>query len=219
MFQTVELGQKVSKSEYKAQVPELRTRLLELQRRLNEADFSVVIAIAGVEGAGKSETVNVLHEWFDPRFLLTHAFERRTKFDKRFPPFHRFWERLPPRGRIGIFFGSWYAEPIVARAHGEIGDDELSAAMSRVNRFERALSDDGTLVLKFWFHLSKKEQKKRLKRLAEDPEQYWRVSDRDRAYFKLYDEFRTVSERALGLTGAGHAPWNSLKARTSGFVI
>lgn len=217
MFQTVELGQKVDKETYAAEVAKLRLRLLELQNQLKSAKFSVVVVIAGVEGAGKSETVKVLHEWFDPRFIETHGFQRITEEERQYPRSWRFWRKLPPHGKIGIFFGSWYTDPIFARVYGETRESELAAQMDNINGFEQALVRDGTLVLKFWFHLSRKDQKKRMRKLAKDPEQSFRVTELDWQNLKRYDEFRAVSERALELTGTPEAPWTLVEGADKRF--
>ncbi|HSC88465.1 MAG TPA: polyphosphate:AMP phosphotransferase [Polyangiaceae bacterium] len=207
MFETAELGQTVGKEEYEREVETLRLRLLDVQTRLKEANFPVIVLISGVELAGKSETVQKLLEWLDPRFVETHGFRRATAAERAFPPFHRFWRRLPARGRIGVFFGNWYTEPLVARAYKEISDADLVAAMTQVNTFERELAAGGALVLKFWFHLSKKAQKKRIGKLLKDPDESYRVSDFEREYSKRYDAFLKVSERALSLTTTAEAPW------------
>ncbi len=208
MFETAELGRKISKDVYKNNVPELRTNLLWVQNELRtRPDFSVIILIAGVDGAGKGETVNTLHEWMDPRYLETHTFGPISQEEGERPPAWRFWRCFPPKGRVGIFFGSWYTQPILDRVYGKATDADLDAALNRINILERALTDDGTLLLKFWFHLSKKAQKKRFKELGKDPNQIWRISKRDKKHFKLYDDFIPVCERALRETGTGAAPW------------
>jgi polyphosphate:AMP phosphotransferase len=119
----------------------------------------------------------------------------------------RFWRRLPPKGKIGIFFGSWYTMPIIDRTYGRTTDADLDQSIEQAVRFERMLADEGVLVLKFWFHLSKPVQKKRLKALHKDPKTRWRVTKTDWERFKLYDTFRHVSEHTLRLTGVAHAPW------------
>ena len=212
MFETAELGTKLSKDDYEAQVPALRTDLLRVQNELRDrSDFSVVVVIGGVDGAGKGETVNRLHEWMDPRWLQAHAFGRPSDEESERPAHWRFIRLLPPKGRIGIFFGSWYTEPILRRAYGEADDDELDAALQRINSLEKALVDDGTLVLKYWFHLSKKAQTKRLKKLQADPKTSWKVTDLDLKHFDLYDVFRPVCERALRETSTGEAPWTVIE--------
>jgi polyphosphate:AMP phosphotransferase len=208
VFETAELGRKVPKREYEEAVPELRTQLLRVQNELRlDPRFSVVIVVAGVEGAGKGETVNRIHEWMDPRYLETHALGLTTPEQSERPSMWRFWRELPPRGRIGIFFGSWYTEPILHRVYGETDDEQLGAELARIAAFEQALIDGDALVLKFWFHLAKKAQKKRLKTLSKDPELSWRVTPTDWEHFEHYDEFVSVSERTLRETSTGEAPW------------
>ncbi|MFH1991098.1 MAG: polyphosphate:AMP phosphotransferase [Pseudomonadota bacterium] len=212
MFEAAELGLHVTKEEYKSKVPKLRVRLLHLQERLKNAPFPVLILINGADGAGKGEVVNILHEWMDPRFLLTYGFGPLTKDESQRPPFWRFWRALPPQGRIGIFFGSWYTRPIIKRAYGEIADEEFDVALQRIKSQEKTLVDDGMLLIKFWFHLSKKDQKKSLKNLKKDPENSWRVSKLDFKHLKMYDLFRGIDENALRVTSTGEAPWTIVEA-------
>jgi polyphosphate:AMP phosphotransferase len=207
MFETAELGRQVSKEEFDAQEPALRMQLLELQEQLKQAPFTVLILIGGVDGAGKGETVNLLHEWMDARYIETHAFGPPSDEECERPEAWRFWRALPPKGRIGIFFGSWYTRPIVERVYGETKDAELDATLARVNVFEKELVEDGALIIKFWFHLSKEQQEERLRKLEKNPKTRWRVTKEDWKHFKLYDKFRRISERALRTTSTGEAPW------------
>src|SRR3990172_6015428 len=161
MFETAELGRALDKASYAKRVPALRTELLALQAKAREARVPIFILINGVDGAGKGETVNLLHEWMDARFLQTHAFGPPSDEETERPAFWRFWRALPPKGRIGIFFGSWYTDPIVRRVYGESKKAELDTALARINAFEQELVDGGALIVKFWFHLSKQAQKER----------------------------------------------------------
>ncbi|MFH2218971.1 MAG: polyphosphate:AMP phosphotransferase [Pseudomonadota bacterium] len=212
MFEAAELGLRVTKEEYKQKVPELRVKLLHLQERLKESPFSVLILINGADGAGKGEVVNVLHEWMDPRFLLTYGFGPPTQEESERPHAWRFWRALPPDGRIGIFFGSWYSRPILQRAYEESTDQEFDVALQHIRNLEKALVDDGLLLFKFWFHLSKKDQKKSLKKLKKDPRNSWRVSKLDLKHLKMYDLFRRIDEKAIRITSTGEAPWTIVEA-------
>ena len=208
MFESAELGHTIEKDVYERELPRLREALLEAQYQLlDSAKFPLLILVNGVDGAGKGETVNLLKEWMDPRHIATHALSEPTKEERQHPPMWHFWRDLPPRGKTGIFFGSWYSLPILARAYGETGNAALDQAMEQNVRFEKMLTDEGALVLKFWFHLSKKRQKERLKTLEKDPKARWRVTERDWEHYKLYDRFYKVSERALRQTGTADAPW------------
>lgn len=208
MFESAELGHKIDKATYETELPALREALLDAQLDLLEQKkFPVILLIGGVDGAGKGETVNALTEWMDPRHIRTHAVREPTDEECERPRMWRFWRDLPPKGKIGIFFGSWYTDPIVERVMGHIKTSTLDQRIEEINRFERMLTDEGALVLKFWFHLSKARQKKRLKALAADPLTRWRVTDADWEHFKIYDRFRNVSEHALRMTSTAEAPW------------
>jgi len=208
MFETAEVGNKLSKEEYGRLAPAIRQGLLEAQKRLATAKLSVIVVVGGVEGAGKSETVNRLLEWMDPRGIETHALWDSTEEERQRPLMWRFWRALPPKGRVGIFLGSWYTPPIIDRVFGRIGAAELEKDLDRIVAFERMLIREDTLVLKFWLHLSKKRQKKRLNELADDPDESWRLTDQDWKFFRKYDKFRRISERALSRTSTGEAPWH-----------
>ena len=208
MFESAELGHSVGDRAYDRAEPRLREALLKVQYELlADKSFPVVIVIGGVDGAGKGETVNILNEWMDPRHIVTHAFGEASDEERERPRMWRYWRALPPKGKIGILFGAWHSEPILNRVLGRTGDDALELALEEIVRFERMLADEGALILKFWFHLSKKAQKKRLKALEKDPQTRWRVTDTDWERFRLYDRFRKVSENALRETSSAHAPW------------
>jgi AMP-polyphosphate phosphotransferase len=208
MFESAELGHKIDKDTYDAEVPKLREALLDAQFDLaQQAEFPVIILIGGVDGAGKGETVNLLNEWMDPRHIQAHAMGEPSDEERERPAMWRFWRELPPDGKIGIFFGSWYTDPIVLRVMGSTKAAQLSQSIEQVNRFEQMLTEEGALILKFWFHLAKDVQKKRLQSLEKDPKTRWRVTDTDWERFKLYDKFRKVSEYVLRETSSGEAPW------------
>ncbi len=212
MFESAELGHTIDKETWRREVPLLREALLDAQYDLlQKAEFPVVILISGVDGAGKGETVNVLNEWMDPRHIQTHAVGDPTDEEREQPGMWRYWRLLPPKGKIGIFFRSWYSGPIGAALHGEAKNSELDQQMERITRFEKMLADEGALILKFWLHLSKAGQRKRLKSLEKDSATRWRVTERDWRNFKIYDRFRGVAEHALRQTSTAEAPWTIIE--------
>ncbi len=219
MFEAAELGQRVAKPEYEREVEGLRQRLLAAQQRLRHAGFPVVLVVGGVDGAGKGETVNTLLEWMDPRYIDTFALSASSDEERERPPMWRFWRALPPAGRIGIFFGGWHSAPIVDRVYGTIKKVEMERRLARVNGFERLLVDDGTLLVKYWMHLSKDRQKKRLRSLQADPATRWRVTPLDWKHFALYDRFRKVSSQALRVTSTADAPWTIVEASDRRFQL
>ena len=208
MFESAELGHQVDKETYRKAVPELRTALLDAQYRLKEqGKIPVVVLISGQDGAGKGETINVLYEWMDPRFISTLAFSAPSDEEQARPPMWRYWRALPPKGRIGIFAGSWYSDPIHDAIEETISKFALDQRIDQINRFEAMLVNEGALVLKFWFHLTKDAQKKRLKALEKDPKTAWRVTKWNWDRLKTYDKLQDVAGHVLRMTNTPWAPW------------
>jgi polyphosphate kinase 2 (PPK2 family) len=204
MFEIAESGRKVSKTEFKQLEPGVHTRLLEVQRLLCDSDKSVILVVSGVEGAGKGEVVNRLNKWLDARGVQTVAFWDESDEDLERPAFWRFWRRLPPRGTVGILFGSWYTRPIIDHVFGRVDKADFDAQLQRVARFERMLADDGAVLVKFWFHLSKKAQRQRLKRDRKAKRQGI-TTDAIRRFTKHYDA--TTSPGSPSEPSAPPTPW------------
>ena len=208
MFESAELGHKIDKATYDKEVPNLRKELLDAQFDLAEkAKFPVIILVGGVDGAGRGETVNQLNEWMDPRFIHTHGMGEPSDEEMERPMMWRFWRALPPRGKIGVFLGSWYTWPILNRVMGLTKTAELDQSLERAKRLEKMLTDEGALIIKFWLHLSRNMQEKRLKLLEGNPKTRWRVTKRDWEHYKLYDKFLTVNESVIRHTSTAEAPW------------
>ena len=209
MFEAVELGNSLNKKSFNEQLPELRTRLLDIQAALRETRMPVVVIVSGVEGAGKPKVVNRLNEWLDTRGIQTHAFWDESDEERERP------RKLPPRGTIGIMFGSWYTQPIIDRVYGRIEPGQFEFELLRINEFEQMLSDDGALIIKLWFHITKKEQKLRLtpdKSGKLHPATGMVASPMQKKFLKKYDDFVTVSEEAIRATSSGTAPWHLIEA-------
>jgi polyphosphate:AMP phosphotransferase len=212
VFESAEIGHKLEKAEFKREEPKIRQRLLDLQYKvLQNGKFSVVIVVNGVDGAGKGETVNLLNEWMDPRHIHTRAFGPLTEFERDRPEMWRFWQAMPPKGHIGILFGSWYTDPVVQRVMGHDKRAEFERRLERIRHFERMLVSEGAVLLKLWFHLSKKAQKNRLEDLSSSKKTAWRVGPAEWKQFKQYDRFIDVCEDAVRETSTGEAPWEVIE--------
>jgi polyphosphate:AMP phosphotransferase len=195
MFESAELDHEVSKETYRREEAKLRAQLLDAQYDLNEnGRFPVLVLVAGVEGAGKGETVNLLNEWMDPRHVLTHGFAEPSDEERERPHLWRFWKALPPKGKVGVFFGAWHTEPIVQRVYGKMNAAQFSEKIDEIIRLEKMLCDEGVLLLKYWAHVSRKVQKKRLKAAGEDTH-------------LPYRKFLKISESFARRTSTGEAPW------------
>lgn len=218
MFESAEIGHSISRTRFKREEPKLRAALLEAEYRLLEKpEFPILILVGGVEGAGKSETVNLLNEWMDPRHIRTEAFGPPTNGERSRPRMWRFWKVLPPRGKIGIFFGSWYTDPIVGRVEGNLKRGEFGRLLEQIRHFEKMLVAEGVVILKLWFHLTKHAQKERMRTLSENELTRWRVTPADWERLKQYDAFVTHSAEALRETSTGEAPWHIIDGADSNY--
>ncbi|MCX7078090.1 MAG: polyphosphate:AMP phosphotransferase [Pseudomonas sp.] len=208
MFESAEIGHAIDKETFEAEVPALREALLEAQFDLQQQGrFPVIVLINGIEGAGKGETVKLLNEWMDPRLIEVRTFDQQTDEELARPPAWRYWRMLPSKGRMGIFFGNWYSQMLQSRVHGLFKDAVLDQAIGGAERLEKMLCDEGALIFKFWFHLSKKQMKTRLEVLQDDPLHSWRISPLDWQQSQTYDKFVKYGERVLRRTSRDYAPW------------
>jgi polyphosphate:AMP phosphotransferase len=212
MFEAAELGRTSSKEEFKSQEPALRVGLLTVQYELRDADFPVLVVLAGTDRVGCAEVVNLLHEWMDARYLEARVFEGPTDEERERPRFWRYWRALPARGRIGIFYREWTLRAIIDRVTGRIGEAELEERLRHVTNFERSLADDGAAVMKLWLHLPKKVLAAKLDAADRKRQGAWRVSKQDRLTLRDYERVRRVSEQVLRRTSSEHAPWNVIES-------
>jgi polyphosphate kinase 2 (PPK2 family) len=218
MFETAELGHKLSRQEYKERVPVLRTELLEAQRKLlADASFPTIVVFAGVDGAGKGEIVNLLSGWLDPRWLVTRAYGELSEEERERPDYWRYWRDLPPKGQIGLFLSCWYSNPVLRRVIDDAPLSVFDEQLERISAFEKGLADDGALILKFWLHLDKASQKRHFKKLEKDPELSWRVTETDWKHWRMYDRFIEAAERTIRKTSTGYAPWKIVEGFDLGY--
>jgi len=212
MFEATKVGRSVSKEDFKAQQNELRTQLLEVQRELRDSNIPVIVIVSGVEAAGKGEVVNRLNEWLDTRGVQTFAYWEASDEERERPRYWRFWRTLPSRGEIAILFGGWYLAPIEHRFRGECDDAALDAELNRIVDFERMLTHDGALAVKFWFHLSEQDQKRRLKELSRDDRSRWKMLPEKSKFSEQYRQFEYVAERVIRQSDRGISPWYLIEA-------
>jgi len=208
MFRTVELGQKLSNKEYKEKEAQLREELYSLQYELfQQKKKSVLVVFGGVDGGGKRDCVKVLNSWMDARYIYTKAYVEPTQDEKERPEYWRFWRDLPPNGRVAFFLSPWYYNPISKYMRGESSEDEYESDLYRIRHFENNLVDSGSIIIKIWLHLSKNDQKKRLKELEKSKLTSWQVSKQDWKNWKDYDNYITAAEKMILETHQAKTPW------------
>jgi AMP-polyphosphate phosphotransferase len=203
---------RLSKKVYDARVALLREELVQLQVGLKEIPANVLFILAGEEAGGRGEVINTLGGWLDPRGVETVASRKPSDEERERPPMWRYWRDLPANGRIGIFAGSWYAD--ILRSH--TGEAKLTARPARlyenIRHFEKLLSDNGTLIIKVWLHLSKADQKRRLAELAANPDTAWRVTNAARRQHRLHDRLVRSAASMRKATDRPGAHWNVVEA-------
>ena len=207
MFETAELGRTLDKATFDKAQRALRVELLELQQQLHAAPFPIILVFAGVDAAGKGETVNLLNQWMDPRFIHTRAYASPSDEEAERPEMWRYWVSLPAKGRFGMFQSSWYSRPVLDHVYGRIDDATFDHDLSRIAAFEKTLTDDKAVILKFWMHMGKEAQRQRYEELQANPQLEWRITPDTWKNLERYEQFVRTAEHCISQTSTGLAPW------------
>lgn len=212
MLEKIDLSKKMSKKEFNTLMRELDAKLGRLQRICKEKRIPVIIAVEGFGAAGKGTMINRLIEPLDPRGFKVYSTQSETENEHYHPFLWRFWNMMPGKGRISILDRSWYRILLNDRFDGKTDAKSLATAADEINSFEKLLTDDHIVLIKFFLVISQKEQKKRLKKLAESKETAWRVTDGDWKRCEHYDEYFRLTEEALQKTDRDNAPWTIIES-------
>ncbi len=212
MLEKVDLSKKLDKEEYKRRKDGLEISLAKLQRELREKKVPVMIVFEGLGGAGKGEVINKLILPLDPRGFDVFATGKETEEEEMHPFLWRFWTKIPEKGRIAIYDRSWYRKVLIDRYDGLTPKKDMDASYEEINSFEKALTDDGVLLIKFFMYISEKEQKSRFKELLSNKETSWRVSEGDLDRNRHYDKFLQLHDMMLQKTDTSDAPWTIVEA-------
>ena len=218
MLKDIDLSRKLAKPAYKASKEQLALRLTSLERRARELGIPVLIVFEGWNAAGKGTLINKLILPMDPRGFTVHAMREPTEEEQLRPFLWRYWTRLPPRGRLAIFDRSWYRRVLDDRIEGRADRLAVEQAFDDIASFERLLATDGTLILKFFLHISKNEQAQRFEELRDNPATAWRVTDRDLAQHERYETTVQAVDQMLARSDADFAPWVVVEAHDTRFA-
>ena len=208
----------IEEEEYKPKLKEAQLKLLNLQRELVESKSSVVLIFEGPDAAGKGGAIRRVVERLDPRLVRVNSVVKPTVEEGQHHYMWRFWNKLPARGQITIFDRSWYGRVLVERVEGFATEKEWKRAYQEINDFEKLLSDDGTVIVKLYLHISKEEQLYRFKRREDDPYKHWKINDEDWRNRKKWDEHNAAAEDMFDKTSTEAAPWNVIPANFKWFA-
>src|SRR5258708_2233458 len=176
MLEIIDLKEKVSPKVYKRRLPPLQENLPLLQYAPPAAKIPVVIVLEGWDGSGLGNNVKHLPSRLDPRLFHVHAGKPPSPLELRHHFLWRYQTRLPNDGEMALYDHSWYGRVLVERADKLTSKKSWRGAYEEITQFERWLADDEQVFVKFWLHISKKEQKRRFAEMKKDPHTAWKLS-------------------------------------------
>lgn len=212
MLETLDLDLALSKKKYKARLPELQSRLHQLQRANFESGLATIVVVSGWDASGRGSTIKKLTERLEPRAFTHHLVREPRTFEKPLPWMWRFWQSLPNWGEMGIYQGSWYSGVIRGRAEDSLTESRWLRACRDIRFFEQTLDADRYLLVKFFLHIDREEQRRRLQKVADDPLEAWRLDDGDWRRHERYDDYFIAMEETLQATEAEWGPWQLVEA-------
>ncbi len=218
MLQQIDLTKEMPKDEYKERMEKMMPELSALQRECRALGIPVMIVFEGFGAAGKGVQINHLIEAMDPRGFSVYAVSKETEEERMHPFLWRFWIKTPERGRIAVFDTSWYRRVQKERFEKKMGREELLECCEDINSFERQLSDDGTVIIKLFLCIDRKEQKKRFEKLMESKSSAWRVSEDDLKRNKEFARYREINDEMIQNTETACAPWTLVEATDRRFA-
>jgi polyphosphate kinase 2 (PPK2 family) len=212
MLEKIDLSCELSKEEYKLEMPRVQRRLYDLEKACWDANVPSVIVFEGWDAAGKGTSINKLTSRLDPRGFKLYAIQAPRTFETQLPWLWRFWLKLPNYGEMAIFDRSWYGRVLVERVEGLTPVQQWRRGYRDIVDFERTIADDGYVVIKFFLHISKKEQKRRFKKLEKDLLKSWQVQPEDWEHHRKYNDYVLAIEEMLERTDTEWGPWTIVEA-------
>ncbi len=213
MLKDFRKSERPSDEEVEKRLEELRARLSVKQTQIKEHALPVLVVLEGWGAAGKGSVLGKVIRNIDPRFFKVATMGAKSEDEKRKPFLYRHFVKIPEAGKYMFLDGSWMDEVTGEYLRGELSDVDYENRIGSIRQFERQLTDNGYLVLKFFFQIDEKEQKKRIEGLLEDKNTKWRVSENDLWQNKHYDKCLDLYDSYLRETNQSQAPWYIIDAK------
>jgi polyphosphate kinase 2 (PPK2 family) len=218
MLDKIDLNCRLEKKAYKQIEPELSSRLYTVQKASWDAGIPVVILFEGWDAAGKGTSIQRLTRSLDPRGYKLYPIRAARTYEKKHPWLWRFWLKLPARGEFAIFDRSWYGRVLVERVENLVPEAEWRRAYRDIVDFERTIADGGHLIIKFFLHISKQEQRRRFDKISKEPLTAWQVTPEDWEHHRHYDDWYLAYEEAFERTESEWGPWTIVEATDRHFT-
>lgn len=198
----------IAKKEYEKKLKKYQWKLLQLQHVFHREKIAAIIVMEGVDAAGKGGAIKRITEHLDPRGFQVWAISAPEPHEKRYHYLQRFWRKIPQYGQIAIFDRSWYGRVLVERIEGFASEQEWKRAYEEINDFEKMLTVDGYLMMKFYFHITEAEQLIRFKARENNPLKRWKLTSEDWRNREKWNEYVTAAEEMFAKTDKNDAPWH-----------
>jgi polyphosphate kinase 2 (PPK2 family) len=208
----VDLTKKLTEKRYEQELSKYQARLRELEFRCHEARLPVIIACEGWDAAGKGGAIKRVIGSLDPRGYQVIPIAAPKGDDATHHYLWRFWTRLPKAGHFAIFDRTWYGRVMVERIEGFCSEAEWRRAYQEINEFERSLTNFGTVMVKFWFHISKEMQLKRFKEREKIEFKHYKITEEDWRNREKWDAYRAAVAEMVTNTSTTYAPWTIVEA-------
>ena len=212
MLEKIDTRRALAKDKYQERMRPLQRRLFELQRACWEGGVGVVVVFEGWSLSGKGAIIKKITERLEPRAFEIHPMFAPRTHELPLPWLYRFWRRLPVYGGMAVFDHAWHQVVVDGYVHGSLSDAERGRRFEDINAFERALSDDRYVVVKFFLQITEEEQARRIEKLGADEATRWRIADRDWEEHRSYGAHLVAFEEVLARTETEWAPWTILEA-------
>ncbi len=212
MLDKIDLTKSLDKKVYKQVMSELASQMFAIQKASWDAGIPVIILFEGWDAAGKGTSIRKITTSLDPRGYKLYPIRMARTYEKKQPWLWRFWQKIPARGEWAIFDRSWYGRVMVERVENLIPETEWRRAYREITEFERTLADDGTVIFKYFLHISKKEQKRRFDNITKDPLTAWQVTAEDWDHHRRYNDWLLAYEEAFERTDSEYGPWTIVEA-------
>ena len=204
--------QRLARRDYEREKRRLQIQLLRLQAWVKDTGQQLVVLFEGRDAAGKGGTIKRFTEHLNPRGTKVIALDKPSEREQTQWYFQRYVQHLPAAGEITLFDRSWYNRAGVERVMGYCTDEQYERFMRQAPEFERMLVDSGIRLVKFWFSVSRREQRTRFIVRRIDPVRQWKLSPTDLASLDRWDDYTAAKEAMFAATDTDHAPWTVIKS-------